>query len=444
MDAVVVSDDRELLAQYAAGGDVGAFGELVKRYGGMVLGVARRVTGSVEDAEDVAQGVFLELARNCGRVAGSVPGYLHRAATTRAINARRDRATRRRHEAVVETRETGGQEEHAALIACVDAAIAELSEEFRDLLVMHYLEGRAQGEVAERLGMSQSTVSRRLESAVGELRRRLRERGMEVEGGRVMGMLGAIGPAVVAPQVMAAMMKIGLSGAGSRAAWVKGAVWVKVGAALVTAGIVGAGVMYITQGRRAVPAGAGIAVVVSAAGGAEGAATVPASAPATAPQARRGPAERTEIMGRMRDIVIAILSHGGMMPADLGATFGSVQPWHEATDQHRPRVDRRKKASLYVEPSEDASVPADATAEWVNAHTSWVYLGNADVPIRSVPNSGDTVIMHQKLDGANAQLPSIAVAFLDGHAEVVERMRALKMIDASKKTFEDLKNGAVP
>jgi RNA polymerase sigma factor (sigma-70 family) len=451
MNEVLVNDDRELLARYATAGDVGAFGELVRRYGGMVVGVARRVTGSVEDAEDVAQGVFLELARNCGRRVGSVRGYLHRAATTRALNVRREGATRRRHEMGVEVPKNGGEEEHAALIAGVGAAIAELSEEFREVLVMHYLEGRAQGEVAARLGMSQATVSRRLEAAVGELRRRLREMGMEVEGGRVAGMLGTVGPAAVGARLMGAMVKIGLSGAGSRrVTGTKGVMWMKVAVALSMSAAVGAiGIHIVEVGHADRAATAAVASVAT---------TVPATAPATATAPTTGSVRRAtgwtddeqENCGRMRDIVQAIHSRidrgSGPLPVDLGATLRDVQPWHEQSQTNRQRGDKRKKASMYLDLTENTNIPENPTPDWVNRNTSWVYLGSADVLLRNIASEdwGTTVLIHEKLGGKNLNKERIVMVFVDGHGELATPEEAKKMIEASKKILAKATEAGVP
>ena len=97
--------DRDLLSRFAADRDEDAFALLVRRHGAMVLGVCRRGTRQVADAEDAFQAVFLALARKAGDAGwqASVAGWLHEAACRvaaevrrrTAAHARADRARRR-------------------------------------------------------------------------------------------------------------------------------------------------------------------------------------------------------------------------------------------------------------------------------------------------------------------------------------------------------------
>src|SRR5437899_1234245 len=91
--------DGDLLARYAAGQEA-AFAVLVRRHAGMVLGVARRVLGHEQDAEDVCQATFLLLARKSGGLRRqSVAGWLCATARLTACTARKARARRARAEA---------------------------------------------------------------------------------------------------------------------------------------------------------------------------------------------------------------------------------------------------------------------------------------------------------------------------------------------------------
>ncbi len=78
--------DLVLLRRYADSQDAESFLEITKRHAAMVYAVARRVTGNVQDAEDVSQACFLELARRACDVRTCVGGWLHRVAVRRSQN----------------------------------------------------------------------------------------------------------------------------------------------------------------------------------------------------------------------------------------------------------------------------------------------------------------------------------------------------------------------
>src|SRR5262245_46765953 len=65
--------DAELLAAYARRADQAAFAALVQRYGGLVLGVARRQLADRQQSDDVFQATFLALARSAPRLGRQTP-----------------------------------------------------------------------------------------------------------------------------------------------------------------------------------------------------------------------------------------------------------------------------------------------------------------------------------------------------------------------------------
>src|SRR5438105_4413785 len=82
--------DRELLKEFANGGDEAAFAALVRRHGPMVLRLCQRVLGNEQDAEDAFQATFLVLSSKAGslRPQDSVAGWLHTVAYRMAQKAR--------------------------------------------------------------------------------------------------------------------------------------------------------------------------------------------------------------------------------------------------------------------------------------------------------------------------------------------------------------------
>ena len=97
----------------------------------------------------------------------------------------------------------------------VDEALAGLPEEVREPLVLHYLEGRTQADISLELGVNQSTVSRRLEKGVDELRERLKMAGVVVPVALLAVLLGENAAAGVVPATLtAALGKMALAGVG--------------------------------------------------------------------------------------------------------------------------------------------------------------------------------------------------------------------------------------
>jgi RNA polymerase sigma factor (sigma-70 family) len=133
----VESPDATLVARVAAG-DERALAELWQRHGPLVFGLARRLTGSRNLAEDVAQEVFVALWSNPGRfdpARGTLRAYLAVHARRRAIDAlRRDsrRVGREQRHSVLTARERAGvgavtdEAEHIELSGTIKEAIDRL------------------------------------------------------------------------------------------------------------------------------------------------------------------------------------------------------------------------------------------------------------------------------------------------------------------------------
>lgn len=171
--------DLQQLQRYAQRGDAHAFRELVLAHGPMVHATALRVTQSAQVAEEVAQETFLELARKCGSVTQSVGAWLHRVAWLQACQAVRKDSTRRRaEEAMAERWHTEREATWPEIEPHLDDALNELPQDQREALVLYFLEGRTQAEVARHLGKNQSNVSRCIERGVNAMREALKSRGV--------------------------------------------------------------------------------------------------------------------------------------------------------------------------------------------------------------------------------------------------------------------------
>ena len=105
--------DVQLLRDYATGGVEGAFTELVHRHTNLVYSAALRQVGSPEAAAEIAQNVFLGLARGAkaleSRFAAeaSLAGWLCRSTRNLSLNFRRDEFRRQSHDRKVMDRSAG-------------------------------------------------------------------------------------------------------------------------------------------------------------------------------------------------------------------------------------------------------------------------------------------------------------------------------------------------
>jgi len=180
------ASDMILLREFTEKGDQQAFCEIVRRYAGMVFAVCRRILNDRARAEEVSQETFFRLMTRPQSVSQSVGGWLHRAATRLAVDERRSETSRRRREAevareaqeITEAQETGVR--WRDISPHIDEALARLPDQSRLLLIRHFLEGKQQQELAREAGVSAATISRRIKLAADELRRALRDRGVDV------------------------------------------------------------------------------------------------------------------------------------------------------------------------------------------------------------------------------------------------------------------------
>jgi RNA polymerase sigma factor (sigma-70 family) len=212
--AATTATDCRLLDRFAAGRDPEAFAELVRRHGGLVLDVCRRILGHEQDAEDAFQATFLVLARSAGSVRKreSLASFLYGVARRTALRLRTELARRRRHERGVEAAEAEPPPDltwHEVRRA-LDEELARLPEKYRAPLVLCYLEGRTQREAASDLGWKEGILRGRLDRGRERLRARLIRRGVAPSA--------ILATAALAPRGEAALVPAALAEAAARAA----------------------------------------------------------------------------------------------------------------------------------------------------------------------------------------------------------------------------------
>ena len=128
-----MTTSQKLLREYLAHGSEAAFRELVTRYTGLVYSTALRlVNGDTHRAEDVAQTVFVDLAREARTLSAEtmLGGWLYR--HTCFVAAKAIRGERRRQAREKEAAQMNAQEDHveanfAQVAPVLDEAINQLA-----------------------------------------------------------------------------------------------------------------------------------------------------------------------------------------------------------------------------------------------------------------------------------------------------------------------------
>jgi len=152
---------------------------LVVEYHQAVYRYAYRLTGSVPDAEDLTQQVFLKAQQRLGQVRSmeTVRSWLFailRNAFLKSCQKRRPALCGNLH-LDIETIPEKVPDQLAIDQERLQAAIAELPPGYRVVLTMLYYEDCSYREIAERLDLPMGTVMRRLARAKSHLRGRLFE-----------------------------------------------------------------------------------------------------------------------------------------------------------------------------------------------------------------------------------------------------------------------------
>ena len=156
------------------------FEDLFNEHAQLVYRTAYGVTGSHEDAEDALQTIFLRLIRRelPPELTRNPKAYLYRAAVNHSLDTIR---SRRRHvlvdaaglpELAAPDAESADDERHRQLYR----AIAELKPEAAQVVILRYVHGKSDADIARLLGVTRGTIALRLFRSRAKLRTLLRGR----------------------------------------------------------------------------------------------------------------------------------------------------------------------------------------------------------------------------------------------------------------------------
>jgi RNA polymerase sigma-70 factor (ECF subfamily) len=189
---VDLPSDEDLLLAYRSGGDRAAFEQLVQRYETELYSYLRNYLGNAQMAEDTFQTTFLQVHLKCSQFepGRKVRPWLYTVATNQAIDAQR---RNRRHRMVSLDRrrsmEGPDDEDGGTLMNLLDsqeidpieqltleedseavrAAVDQLPESLRRVVLLVYFQGLKYREAADVLSIPVGTVKSRLHTAVARL-----------------------------------------------------------------------------------------------------------------------------------------------------------------------------------------------------------------------------------------------------------------------------------
>jgi RNA polymerase sigma-70 factor, ECF subfamily len=183
-------DDAEdvRLMRLVAGGDTGAFEQLVERHQALVAGTVARMLGSNSDVEDIAQQVFIRVWKSAGRYVARAKFTTWLLKITRNLVFNEMRRTKRHPHMPVQIepeaeaiplKDEGAASPDATLLQselqkAIEDAIGLLPDTQRMALVLRRYEELSYEEIADVLDLSVPAVKSLLFRARTELRERLK------------------------------------------------------------------------------------------------------------------------------------------------------------------------------------------------------------------------------------------------------------------------------
>ena len=193
MEVRPLEQDWSQMIRRCMDGDSGAWAEMVRTHQKRVYGLCYRFTGNAADAEDLTQDVFLKIYSNLGSfdaARGSLPVWI----TTMTRNLLVDNFRRTRNLRATGSLDDGwdeteglkpvdrlaatGPTQHEAaankeLAKMVQAALAKVSVELREAVILRDLQDLDYKEIAQVLGIPEGTVKSRISRGRAELARLL-------------------------------------------------------------------------------------------------------------------------------------------------------------------------------------------------------------------------------------------------------------------------------
>jgi uncharacterized protein (TIGR03435 family) len=248
----MTNDDMELVRQYAGQQSESAFATLVARHVNLVYSAALRQAASPQLAEEIAQTVFIILARKAGSLNPQtiLSGWLYRTTrfTAGAALKREARRQRREQEACMQSTLDDHPMDAAwqELSPLLDEAMAQLRDKDRDAIVLRYFENKSLREVGDALGLQERAAQKRVARGLEKLHAFFARCGVSSTTAIIANAVSAhsiqTAPVVLAKSITAVAVAKGAAASGSTLTLIKGALklmaWTKAKTAIVSGVVV--------------------------------------------------------------------------------------------------------------------------------------------------------------------------------------------------------------
>jgi uncharacterized protein (TIGR03435 family) len=244
--------DFELLQQYVKDGSDEAFAALVTRLLNLVYSAALRKTSNPHAAEEIAQAVFIILAKKAGELRQKtiLSGWLYQTARLTASNFVRTaiRRAHREQEAYMQSlsNETGS-EVWQQITPLLEDAMGQLGEKDRNALVLRFFEGKTFQEIGTAFDASDNAAKKRVGHALEKLRKYFSKRGVASTAAIIAGVVSAnaiqAAPAALAKTVSIVAITKGAGASGSTLTLLKGVLKIMAWTKMKTGILFGTGVL---------------------------------------------------------------------------------------------------------------------------------------------------------------------------------------------------------
>ena len=191
----MTANDLDLLRQFARHRSQDAFTTLVNRHVNLVFSAALRQVRSPQLAEEVAQAVFTDLARQAGDLQPDtvLTAWLYQVARRQAVDVVRREARRQLREQIATEMNAmnASTADWTHIEPLLDEAMQALDDTDRTAVLLRYFENKSLREVGAAIGVGDDAAQKRVSRAVDRLREFFTKRGLTIGAGGLAVLLSA-------------------------------------------------------------------------------------------------------------------------------------------------------------------------------------------------------------------------------------------------------------